>query len=282
MSCALHKATALVCALVLLPETLAACTGTEGDLLRTRPETSDPGDPATPRPRPNSLSSWQIQLSGSLDTTLDVELYTADLETPVAAIQALHQAKRIVICYFSAGTREPFRDDAALFPASSVGAPLVDYPNERWLDIRDATVRSIMRERVARAAEIGCDGLHPSGLGAFQEDTELDLSRADQLAYNRWLASEAHGLGLSIGLVEGDTEARQELVADFDWTVVWSCVESGCLAAAPFLTAAKPAFVIEYGDAARAAELCPRAQELGLSAVIKRNADLDAYRAGCP
>lgn len=261
---------------------LSACTGTEGDLLRTRPDTQPPGDAGTGRPRPGPLSTWQIQLSGVLDTTEDVEVYTVDLETPAGTLSALHAARRIVLCYFSAGTMEPFRDDASRFPGASLGAPLADYPNERWVDVRDPTVRAIMQDRVAKAAAVGCDGVHPSGLAAFQADTELAFGRGEQLAYNRWLTSVAHARGLSIGLVEGDVSLSEELVADFDWTVVWSCLGTSCPSAVPFVNAKKAAFLIEYGGETDASALCPRAKALGLSVTIKRNSDLDAFRVGCP
>lgn len=273
----MRSSTAFVCAFAL-----SACTGTEGDLLRTPPGTKPPADAASARPKPSPLASWQIQLSGALDTSYDVDVYVSDLDTPPATIRALHDAGRIAICYFSAGTREPFRGDSSRFPGSSLGAPLADYPDERWVDVRDATVRSIMQARIAQAAAAGCDGIHPSGLGAFLADTGLGFERADEVAYARWLSALTHDAGLSLGLVEGDARLSQDLASDFDWSVVWSCIDSGCSAAAPFVALAKPVLVIEYGDETRAAELCPQARSLGLSAVIKRNSDLEAYRGGCP
>jgi hypothetical protein len=273
----MRSTTALVCAMAV-----SACTGTEGDLLRSRQAAQPPGDGGTERPRPEVLSTWQIQLTGTLDTSEDAKVYTVDLEIPAVTLAELHAAGKIVLCYFSAGTMEPFRDDAPRFPEASLGAPLADYPNERWIDVRDATVRAIMQDRVTKAADAGCDGVHPSGLAAFAADTELDFQRADQLAYNRWLAGVVHARGLSVGLVEGDDSLSQELVADFDWSVVWSCLDTSCTAAMPFVGAGKAAFLIEYGDATRAAEVCPRARALSLSAIIKRDSDLDAFRVGCP
>lgn len=267
---------ALALSVVVL--TVAACTGTTGDLLRTR---SDAGTPVTPRPRPQALSSWQIQLSGALDTTVDVRVYIADFETSAQVIRDLHGAGRLMMCYFSAGTAESFRADAARFPAASLGQPVTGYPDERWIDPRDATVRAIMSDRMTRAAAAGCDGVHPSGLAAYTGATGFDLTRADQVAYDRWLTTVAHGLGLSIGLVETDVDLSGELIADFDWTVAWSCVDVGCPSVGPFVTAGKAAFLVEYGDEARAADVCPRAKALGLSAIVKRSADLDAYRVGC-
>jgi hypothetical protein len=138
-----------------------------------------------------------------------------------------------------------------------------------------------MQDRLAKAARIECDGVHPSGLAAFLTTTGFDFTRADQLAYDRLLTTGAHALGLSIGLVDGDVSLTQELVADFDWTVVFGCLGTNCPPAAPFVGAGKAAFLIEYGDASRVTEVCQKAKDLGLSAIIKRNSDLDAFRVGC-
>jgi hypothetical protein len=257
---------------------VAACTGTGGDLLRTR---SDAAAVDAARPRPQALSSWQIQLSGVLDTTVDVRVYVADMDIRTSTIRDLHDAGRIVICYFSAGSAESFRADASLFPSASLGAAVAGYPDVRWIDPRDATVRAIMADRIAKAAAAGCDGIHPSGLSAYAQETGFAFTRADQEAYGRWLTTVAHGLGLSIGFVENDPGLSGEIVGDFDWTAAWSCIETACPSVAPFVAAGKAAFLVEYGDETRAADVCPRARALGLSAIVKRSADLDAYRVGC-
>ncbi|MFQ5398380.1 MAG: endo alpha-1,4 polygalactosaminidase [Anaerolineae bacterium] len=50
--------------------------------------------------------SWQWQLSGPIDASLNAEMYDIDLfDTPEAVIEELHRKGRIVICYFSAGSR---------------------------------------------------------------------------------------------------------------------------------------------------------------------------------
>ena len=62
-------------------------------------------------PRPGT--SWQWQLSGTLDTSFDVTAYDIDLfETTEAQIAALHASKRKVICYFDTAY-EPGRPDSA-------------------------------------------------------------------------------------------------------------------------------------------------------------------------
>jgi len=279
---------------------VTACAGTEGDVLRSSPDAAipdatnfeaslpdarPPGDAPTPRPKPEPLTTWQIQLSGNtLDTTVDARVYIADIETPTSVIRSLHSAGRIVICYFSAGTMESYREDAPRFPPESLGMQLPNYPRERWVDIRNATVRSIMQDRLTKAARVECDGVHPSGLAAFSSSspTGFNFSRLDQLDYNRGLATAAHALGLSIGLVDGDASLSEDLLAHFDWKVVFGCLAANCPTAAPFVGARKAALLIEYGDETRVAEVCPKARAIGLSAVIKRDGSLDAFRAGCP
>jgi hypothetical protein len=59
-------------------------------------------------------------------------------------------------------------------------------------------------------------------------------------------------------------------------------LRTDCPSAAAFTSAGKAALLVEYGDEALAAEVCPRAESLKLSAIIKRNAALDAFRVGCP
>jgi hypothetical protein len=260
-------------AALALAMTVTACSGTDGDILHTRSDV---------RPRPEPFASWQIQLTGNLDTTVDVRIYIADAGTSAAVIDDLHAAGRIVICYFSAGTQEPFRGDASRFPAATLGEPLASYPDERWIDVRDAVVRAIMQDRITAAAAAGCDGIEPSGLAAFAMTTGFDFTRADQVGYDRWLADAVHRAGLSIGFVENDAGLAGDLLASFDWTIVWNCLDMGCPAAGPFVGARKAAFLVEYGDETRAAAVCPGARDLGLSAIIKRDGNLDAFRVGCP
>src|SRR5262245_19459229 len=77
---------------------------------------------------PQAGITWQWQLTGALDTSLDVAMYDIDLfDTPAATLAALHAQGRVVICYFSAGTREDWRDDAADFVAADHGRGLPDW-----------------------------------------------------------------------------------------------------------------------------------------------------------
>ena len=201
-------------------------------------------------------ASWQIQLTGTIDTTLDVPFYVVDMDAPANVLDALHADRRFVACYFSGGTWEPFRNDASAFPATSQGNAVAGYPRERWLDVRMPEVRSIMETRIASAIERGCDGIASSGLAAYIENTGFDLTRDDQLDYDRWLADATHARGRALGLEDGDMTFARDLATDFDWVLVWDCLDAACNRAPPFTDLGKPGFLVSVADAAQAPSVC--------------------------
>jgi hypothetical protein len=209
-------------------------------------------------------------------------MYDIDLfETPEDTIDALHQDGRIVVCYFSAGSWEEWREDANDFPAAAIGDELDGWPGERWLDVRDATVRSIMQARLDLAEQKGCDGVEPDNVDGYDNDSGFPLGSSDQLDYNRFLAQEAHDRGLSIGL-KNDLAQVAALVDDFDWALNEECMAwDECEDLSPFITAGKAVFHVEYGDASLASTVCPATDPLQFSTLIK-HLDLDAWRVACP
>jgi hypothetical protein len=231
--------------------------------------------------RPGPGTSWQWQLTGTIDISLDVVMYDIDLfDVPQATIDSLHADGRIVICYFSAGSREDWRPDAGDFPQSAVGNRLDNWPGENWIDIRDATVRQIMTARLDLAVEKKCDGVEPDNVDAYANNSGFNLEGDDQLDYNRFLAAEARARGLSVGL-KNDLEQVGDLLADFDWALNEECFEwSECDELRPFIQAGKAVFHVEYGDAQLAQDICPQANELNFDTLIK-NYDLDAWRISC-
>ena len=168
------------------------------------------------QPSPNT--SWQWQLQGEIDTTFDVDMYDIDLfDVPQGVIDKLHKDNRIVICYFSAGSFEPWREDAKDFPESVKGKKLEDFEEERWLDISQLeTLAPIMRARLDLAVQKKCDGVEPDNVDGYTNDTGKPLTAKDQLEYNTFLAKEAHARGLSVGL-KNDLEQILELEPHFDW-----------------------------------------------------------------
>jgi len=230
--------------------------------------------------QPSPGTSWQWQLSGTLDTSIDVQMYDIDLvETPSATIADLRNAGRTVICYFSAGSWEDFRDDAALFPEAVLGSIMDGWPDERWLDIRQIDLLApVMSARLDLAVSKSCDGVEPDNVDGYANASGFPLTGADQLAYNRWLAKSAHERGLSIGL-KNDLDQIPDLVADFDWALNEQCAEfAECELLSPFVQVGKAVFGVEYEG--EAATFCPVVNALNFDWLHKR-LDLDAWRVAC-
>jgi len=231
--------------------------------------------------RPTPGTTWQWQLSGTIDTSLPAMMYDIDLFDAPDDVLATLRARGIrIVCYFSAGSHEDWRADAAEFPAAAIGSPLDGWPGERWLDIRWPAVRTRMQARLARAKQRGCDAVEPDNVDGYANKSGFPLTAADQLDYNRFLAREAHTLGLSIGL-KNDLDQVAQLVSEFDFAVVEECVaHAECDALAPFIAANKPVFHVEYGAATLAATVCATTKPLGFATLIK-NQELDAWRVVC-
>lgn len=200
---------------------------------------------ATPIVVPSQVS-WHMQLDGGL-LRPDRQLYDIDLyDTPQQTIGDLKAVGRIVICYFSAGTWEDWRYDAAAFPAAALGAPLADWPGERWLNIRRADVRVLLSKRLDLAVSKGCNGVDPDNVDGYSNPNGLMLTAADQLDFNRWLAREAHNRDLTIGL-KNTVELLPQLVDDYDFAINESCFRyKECDGYQLFRQQGKPVFIAEY------------------------------------
>jgi hypothetical protein len=255
---------------------LQACTAREGALL-ARDAVSDAGQlPAAVRPN----MSLQYQLTGQLDTHVDAQLFVIDLfDSTSAQVAELHAAGRVVIAYLSVGSLEGWRDDAAKFPSSAIGTGVATYPDERWLDFRSAEVRALMQQRLDRAVEKGFDGVFASTLGGYLERSGFDLTRADQLDYDMFIAARAHARGLNIGLSD-DLTLDPALVTTFDWVLTIDCIAShDCDALAAWQARKRPVFDLETeGDHAT---VCMQASAYSLAVTFKHTT-YDAFRDTCP
>ena len=206
--------------------------------------------------------TWQWQITGDIDTSHDVAVYDVDLfDITPADREQLAADDRIVLCYFSAGSYEPWKDDAHLIPDEAIGRPLDGWPDERWLDHTNPAVREVMLGRLDRAVETGCHGAEPDNVTAWRNNSGFGLNATEQLDYNRFLADAAHERGLAVAL-KNDTDQIPELEPWFDFAVNEECAfYDECEDNQPFLDAGKAVLHAEYVDdwadaEARAAEVC--------------------------
>ncbi|MGB1257417.1 MAG: endo alpha-1,4 polygalactosaminidase [Thiolinea sp.] len=193
--------------------------------------------------------SWTWQLQGELKYEAAVDLYDIDLfDTDAEVISDLKKQGKIVICYFSGGTYEDWREDAEYFAAEALGNNLDEWEGERWLDIRDQSVVDVMLRRLDLAQAKGCDGVEPDNIDGYANNSGFNLTADDQLAFNRMLANEAHKRGLAIAL-KNDLDQVDDLVDYFDFAVNEQCHEyEECEALLPFIMAGKPVLNAEYAD----------------------------------
>jgi hypothetical protein len=237
--------------------------------------------------QPAPLTTYQWQLTGTVDTSVDVQMYDIDLfDASTSLISKLHADGRVVVCYFST-QYEDWRPDASSFPSSGLGNDLDDWEGEKYIDIRSSAIRAVMQARLDLAASKGCDGVEPDNVDGYTASSGFPLKAADQLDFNKFLASEAHARGLSIGL-KNDLDQAAALVPYFDWALNEQCYQySECSMLSVFVNAGKAVFNTEYSGSA--STICPYMNNLKFTSLIK-SLDLSAkitancctYRAeGC-
>jgi len=198
-----------------------------------------------------------------------------DIDEQKSQIPSLREKGHIVICYFSAGTIEPWRADCkaneSLWKSAEVGK-MADW-DESWLDVRKLKVlQDLMSWRMMRAATQGCHEIEFDNIDCYENKdcygkmTSPSVPTGQsilpqQLTYNRWLASYAHSLGLAtahknaLGLVN-------DLVSHFDFAINEECQRyDECAKLRPYLNANKAVFNVEYS--ARSA-YCSGGRSLGL------------------
>jgi hypothetical protein len=238
--------------------------------------------------KPQKDSSWQWQLIGNVNISYDVDIYDIDLfDTDVKTIRKLKSQGKKVICYFSAGSFEDWRQDKDKFPKELLGNGVDGWAGERWLDISNDKLAPIMIARLDLAVKKGCDGVEPDNVDGYLNDTGFDLTSKDQLGYNKFIANEARKRGLSVAL-KNDLEQIEELEPYFDFAINEQChIFNECDFLIPFLEAGKPVFNAEYDDIYRyntngvRDTMCSYSIYLGIKTLVLPLDLDDSFRISC-
>jgi hypothetical protein len=218
-----------------------------------------------------------------VDLSVDAQVYDIDLfDNAAAVVQKLHAEGRKVIGYISVGSREDWRPDAGAFPPELLGKDYDGWPGEKWLDIRRIDLlKPIMCARLDLCIEKGFDAVEPDNIEIHTNETGFPLTYADQFAYARWLADEAHARGLAIGL-KNAADMVAEALPFFDFAITEDCfVQGWCDRVLPFIAAGKAVFGAEYTDTGVdfvAACDWGRAHQINF---IRKNRILTAFRNIC-
>lgn len=194
-----------------------------------------------------ALNERNLERNPTGAAVFDIDLFQNDN----ALIDELHANGTKVICYFSAGTAELWRQDANYFPPHAQGLGQAKKMGSRWLNINDGTVQQLMRKRVDLAVNKDCDAIDPAFIDAYQwpvEGTGFSITEDDAVAYVKMLAEHAHSRNLAFGLRRAPEIAARSM-EDVDFSVCESCSKTkDCEAYQNFLDAGKPVFHVEYAN----------------------------------
>lgn len=208
----------------------------------------------------DSPSTWNIQLQGKINSQrqfMSIDLF----DTPTKKIADLQKQWTTVICYFSAGTYEDWRQDAGKFAPNDLGKTVLWWNGENWIDVRSNNIRDIMRSRISLAKSKWCNGVDPDNVNGHENDTGFPLIKEDMIAYNQFLIQEAKTNNLIIWL-KNSQSLIPEIGSQYDFFINESCYRyKECDAYIPMQLLHKPVFIIEYGS--YSANTCDKAKKSG-------------------
>ncbi|KAJ5773061.1 CAZyme family GH114 [Penicillium paradoxum] len=250
-------------------------------------DTTSSGDAAIWQPAAGV--KWQIQLIDAVeDTSVDADIWDIDLfDNTAETISTLQSKGHKVICYFSAGTYEDWRPDVSKFDPADFGSNLDEWPGERWLNIKSASIRSIMASRLDMAKQKGCDGVDPDNIDAYGNENGLGLTEADSIDFLTFLAAESHSRGMSIGLKNGG-DIIGSVIDKMQWSVNEQCAQyDECDVYAAFTEVNKPVFHIEYSGQTIESDSSPKSSdtidtEISITTNTTTDTDSDDTITGTP
>ncbi|WP_439556675.1 endo alpha-1,4 polygalactosaminidase [Dyadobacter sp.] len=246
---------------------------------------------------PNDKTTWWKPANGvSFDWDLDElnagDQFSADVvdvdafTTTAEQVAALHAQGKKVIAYMSVGTLEDDRPDAGLLPREVIGKVYPEWPEERWLDIRQPEkLKPWLSSRLRMIMNKGFDAVEPDNLDSYDNETGFDISITDTRRYCDYLITLAHQNGLGIGQ-KNVPDLAPDYAAKFDWLLTEDAFEQGWQdQVQPFTALNKPVFAAEYTDMTSRAvfenNFCPKAKSLKVYVVLKHR-NLDKWASTCP
>ncbi len=204
---------------------------------------------------------------------------TRSLQSSNSPIVAeLHALGDHVICYIDVGTAENWRPDYPEFKGLTLNA-VSGWPGEYWISLAPdhlGAVEKIMTKRFEMCRANHFDAVEPDNIDSSENGTAN--SKAQQIAYDEWVAGEVHHLGMSVAQKNFEDESTT-LASYFDFVIEEQCYQyADCLDLAPYYRAHRTVLEVEYqGDGSSEtwfAKACttgvnrqPSAEKLGLDLV---------------
>jgi len=208
-----------------------------------------------------SLLAWGFN-SGGKDTTTGMKVVDLDIDEQKDMIASLSSQGHIILCYFSSGTLEPWRQDCQANKTAWQEAAVGQMTNwdEEWLDIRKFDLlKSLMMPRFQRAASQGCHGVEPDNIDCYDNDDcwskminpkepSGNAVKPAQITWNKWQVDYAHSLGLAIAM-KNAVGLISDIGMEYDCAVNEQCqTYTECNGYDAFYKANKAVFQVEYTE----------------------------------
>jgi hypothetical protein len=166
-----------------------------------------------------------------------------------------------------------------------LGKPDGGWKGERWLDVTQTQIlEPIMTARLQMCKAKHFDGVDPDNMDGYQNNTGFkDITYAKQLAYDTWVATEAHALGLTAD-EKGDNGQVADLSKVFDYAVTEQCfVQGWCNEFAVYTARNALVIDVEYNvpQARFTSKACADVAKYDENAILK-HLGLNAWIVTCP
>ena len=207
----------------------------------------------------SDMGTGKTAYEGATAPATNPVVYDIDgFENPATTVATLHGMGMKVVCYIEVGAAENYRPDYSEFPAAALGNVMPGYSNERYIDIRNPTVVSIIDARIAMCASKGFDAIEPDIDESYGSNTGFPLTRTIEEAYMTTLVNYAHSLGIAMWGKDlddtGDSYAA-DMVNYFDAVLTEQCNQYSSCSLLDAYTGIKPVFNAEYSLSTSA--FCP-------------------------
>ncbi len=198
--------------------------------------------------KPSAGISWQWQITGTVDTNVNAEVFDIDLfDAKDSDISALKSKNKKIICYFSVHY-EDWRSGEYNFPLSIRGNKYPDWDGEWYVNWDAPEYWPVIIKRLDLAKSRGCDGVEPDNVDQYSgTGFSLTKAKAEQLVIN--LASAAHERGMAAGLKNMlDSGSVNKLSPYVEYAVNEECLQyDECdVLVSGFISQGKPVFHVEY------------------------------------
>ncbi len=219
------------------------------------------------------MGTGKTAYNGATAPATNPTVYDIDgFDNPASTVSSLHASGFKVICYIEVGAAENYRADYSQFPASALGNVMSGYSSERYVDIRNATVVSIIEARISMCGSKGFDAVETDIDESYQSNTGFPLTKANEETFMATLSDfmHTHGMGwVAKNLDDTGDSYAQDMYTHADALLTEECNAYGTCGLFPSYLGHKAVLNAEYtSDNQTTAKFCPADNAAGINGVL--------------